>query len=294
MSVVDQQTASEIRRLPVGREPHHAILTPDGKDLIIASTITNELQFVDPVTGQERRRIRDIVDPYQLGFSPDGRWLVTAAYRVNHVDIYDASDFRLVKRLPLFSLPSHLAFSADSAVAFITVRGSGSVAALDLVTKEIAWSVAVGESPAGVYVFPDQKRLLVGLTGEDAAVVVDIQARAIVKRIPTGRGAHNIFRMPGDGTRVLITNRVEGTISLIDLGRLEAVETYRVPGGPDDLDFSPDGKQIWVRQRWRRQIVAIDLATSKIVATVKVGRSPHCICINGPHTVLRSGRPPVR
>ncbi len=142
--------------------------------------------------------------------------------------------------------------------------------------------------------FPDQKRLLVGLTGEDSAVVVDVTTRAVVKRIKTGRGAHNIFRMPGDGMRVLITNRVEGTISMIDLDKLEVVDTYRVPGGPDDLDFTPDGKQIWVSLRWRRQIAAIDLATRKIVATVKVGRSPHCIYINGPHTVLRSSQAPVQ
>ncbi len=123
MSIVDRQSMTEIRRIPVGREPHHAILTPDGKDLIIASTVTNELQFVDPVTGQERRRVRNIIDPYQIGFSPDGQWFVTAAYRVNHVDVYDAKDLRLVKRLPLFSLPSHLTFSADSAFASSPSKG---------------------------------------------------------------------------------------------------------------------------------------------------------------------------
>lgn len=292
MSVVDRRMMTEIERIPVGREPHHLILTPDGRDLVVASTITNELLFLDPVTGRERKRIRNIIDPYQLGFSPDGKWFVTAAYRMNHVDIYEAKDLRLVKRLPLHSLPSHLAFSADSAFVYFTVQGSNQVATLDLARQEIVWTVDVGEGPAGIYVFPDQKKLLVGLTGDEVAVVVDIATRTVTKRIFTGKGAHNIFRMPNDDTRVLITNRIDGSMSIIDLVSQEVVDTIRVPGGPDDVDFSPDGKVVWVTQRWRRRIAAVDLASRRILGSILVGRSPHGIYINGPHTVSRSVSPP--
>ena len=77
-------------RLPIGREPHHLIPTPDGKDVLVASTVTNELLVLDAKTGEKRRVVRDIIDPYQLGFSPDGKWFVTVAYRLDHVDIYHA------------------------------------------------------------------------------------------------------------------------------------------------------------------------------------------------------------
>jgi DNA-binding beta-propeller fold protein YncE len=292
ISIVDRHTMTEIERVPVGREPHHLVLTPDGRDLVVASTLTNELLFLDPVTGRERKRIRNILDPYQLGFTPDGKWFVTAAHRMNHVDIYEAKDFRLVKRLPLHTLPSHLAFSADSKFVFFSVQGSNQVAALDITQQEITWTVDVGEAPAGVYVFPDQKRLLVGLTGDDAVVVVDIAQRAVSKRIYTGKGAHNIFKLPNDDKRVLITNRVDGSMSIFDLEKLEVVDHIKVAGGPDDVDFSPDGKIVWVTQRWRRRIAAVDLATRKVIGSVTVGRSPHGIYINGPYTVSRSVLPP--
>jgi DNA-binding beta-propeller fold protein YncE len=292
ISIVDRRMMSEIERIPVGREPHHLILTPDGKDLVVASTLTNELLFLDPVTGRERRRIRNILDPYQLGFSPDGKWFVTAAHRMNHVDVYDARDFRLVKRLPLHTLPSHLAFSADSNFVYFTVQGSNQVAALDLIQQEIAWTVDVGEAPAGILVLPDQKRLLVGLTGDSVVVVVDIAQRGITKRVFTGKGAHNIFRMPNDDKRVLITNRVDGSMSIFDLDRLEVAETIKVGGGPDDVDFSPDGRMVWVTQRWRRRVAAVDLVIRRVVGSVIVGRSPHGIYINGPNTVSRSVLPP--
>jgi YVTN family beta-propeller protein len=294
VSIVDRQTMKEVDRRPVGREPHHFMLTPDGKELVLGSTITNELTFLDPVTGELRRRQRDILDPYHLGFSPDGKWFVTTAYRMNHVDIYDAGELRLVKRLPLHTMPSHMTFARDSALVLVTMQGSNQVVAIDLASQEVAWTVDVGEAPAGLYLTPDQRRLLVGLTGEDAVAVVDMQSKRAVKWIVTGRGAHNIFRMPGDDTRVLVTNRMEGTISLLDTTRLEVIDTIAAPGGPDDLDFTPDGKQIWVTQRWRRKVMAIDLATKQMLGVVNVGRSPHGIFISSPHSVSRSvAAPPV-
>ncbi|MCW5745967.1 MAG: YncE family protein [Alphaproteobacteria bacterium] len=294
LSIVDRQTMKEVDRRPVGREPHHFMLTPDGKELVVGSTVTNELTFLDPVTTEVRRRVSDILDPYQLGFSPDGKWFVTAAYRMNHVDVYDAKDFRLVKRLPLATMPSHLAFSRDSALVLVTMQGSNQVVAISLATQEVAWTVDVGEAPAGLYLTPDQRRLVVGLTGEDAVAVVDVPSRRVTKWIVTGRGAHNIFRMPDDDTKVLVTNRLEGTISVLDTTKLEILDTIRAPGGPDDLDFAPDGKQIWVTQRWRRKVMAIDLATKQILGVVNVGRSPHGIYINGPGTISRSvAAPPV-
>ena len=42
-SLLDRTTRSEIARFPIGREPHHLFATPDGKELLLASTVTNEL-----------------------------------------------------------------------------------------------------------------------------------------------------------------------------------------------------------------------------------------------------------
>ena len=36
--------------------------------------------------------------------------------------------------------------------------------------------------------------------------------------------------------------------------------TMRVPGGPDCMDITPDGKELWVTQRFLRRIAIVDLA----------------------------------
>ena len=172
-SILSRGVRIELARLPLGREPHHLIPTPDGKEVLVASTATNELLVLDAKTGERKRRVvRDIIDPYQLGFSPDGKWFVTAAYRLDHVDIYRYDgNFKLAGRIFIDGLPSHMAFDTDSKTVFVTLQQSGGSSPSTSQTQLIKWNVEVGKAPAGVVMLPDNKRLLVALTGEDGLVV---------------------------------------------------------------------------------------------------------------------------
>ena len=112
LSVLDDSTGSEIRRIPVLREPHHFALSPDRKELLVGDTGGNEMLFLDPQSGEVRRRM-PVSDPYQLGFSPNGKWLVVTGLARNQVDVYDAATMHLAKRFPARSMPSHIAFSPE-------------------------------------------------------------------------------------------------------------------------------------------------------------------------------------
>lgn len=276
ISLLDQATYQELKVIPIGKEPHHLMATPDNKSLIVASAIGNELVFLDPKTGEIQRRVAGIVDPYQIGFSPDQKWFVANALRLDRVDIYsyDGKDLKLAKRLPLPKLPSHVAFSADSSTAFITQQGSDQVSAIDLATQKIKWTLAVGKLPAGITVTPDDKYLLVGIMGSDYVEVIDWRAKRSVKIIKTGEGAHN-FRALGDKRNVFVSNRVSNTINIIDQQTLENVGTIKVPGGPDCMELTDDGKTLWVTLRWIKQVAVIDVASRKVIKMIPVGRSPH-------------------
>ena len=273
-SILSRTGRIEQARLPVGREPHHLIATPDGKEVLVASTATNELLVLDGNTGEKRRVVRDIIDPYHLGFSSDGKWFVTVAYRLDHVDIFHADGFKLAGRIFIDGLPSHMAFDAESKTVYITLQQSGRLAAFDLATQTLKWNVPVGNTPAGVVMLPDNKRLLVALTGEDGVVVVDPKDGSVTGKLQTGKGAHN-FWPKGDGRHWFLSNRVEGTISLVDTQEMKVVGTIKVHGGPDCMAISADGKELWVTQRFLRRVAVVDLDQLKVVASIPVGKSPH-------------------
>ncbi|HTE36998.1 MAG TPA: hypothetical protein VK630_10670, partial [Reyranella sp.] len=130
----------------------------------------------------------------------------------------------------------------------------------------------------GAVMLPDNKRLLVALTGEDSIVTVDPKDGSVIGRPKTGKGAHN-FWPKGDGRHWFLSNRVEGTVSLIDTQDMQVVATIRIPGGPDCMDITPDGKELWVTQRFLRRIAIVDLATMKVSGSIPTGKSPHGVFI---------------
>jgi len=167
---------------------------------------------------------------------------------------------------------------------FVTLQQTGWVVAFDLETQVIKWNVEVGKAPAGALMLLDNKRLLVALTGEEGLVVVEPKDGTVVSTLRTGKAAHNFFPK-GDGRHWFLSNRVEGTVSLVDTQDLKVVGTIKVPGGPDCMDITPDGKELWVTQRFLRRIAVVDLEQMKMVGHVAVGKSPHGVFM------LKSGPP---
>ena len=278
VTLLDQSTYKEINTFSVGKEPHHLMATPDNKSLIVASATGNQLIFLDPRTGEVQRQLRGIIDPYQIGFSPDQKWFIANGLRLDRVDVYryDGHNLDLAKRVRLAKTPSHIAFDAASTTAFITQQGSNEISAIDLATQQVKWTMPVGKLPAGIFMTPDNKYLLVGIMGKDYVQVIDWRTQKTVKTIRTGEGAHN-FRAHGDKRYVYVSNRVSNTINIIDLQTLESVGVISVPGGPDCMEVTDDGKTMWVTLRWIKKVAVIDLASKKIMKVIPVGRSPHGI-----------------
>ena len=271
LSIIDMAQGTELRRIPVLREPHHVALSPDGRDLLVGDAGGNEMLFLNPQTGEVKRRL-PMADPYHLAFSPNGKWLVVTGLARNQVDVYDAGTMTLSKRFPLSSMPSHVAYAPDSSLAYVTLQGTNKVAALDLRRQAVVWTAEVGSTPAGIMWL--NGKLLVANMGTDHFAVVDPVDGRVEQRIRTGRGAHQLFLSP-DSRTLWVNNRVDGTTVSLDARTLAITRTYRVPGGPDCIDFAPDGK-LWITQRFIQKVGVLDPASGAL-QSFPVGRSPHGI-----------------
>ena len=275
VSEIDVGTHQVVRTVPLLREPHHMALTPDGKSLVIGDTTGNALFFLDPNTGEQQRSI-PAADPYQLQYSPNGKYLTVAGLARDQIDIYDAATMALLHRISLpHSMPSHINYSPDSSRVFVSLQQSDALVAIDVADGKVAWNEKIGHTPAGVLWHGGH--LLVGIYGGNYVAEIDPKDGHVVKKIETGRGAHNMF-VPPDGKVIYVTNRVEGTISVLDPHSLDKIRDLKVGGGPDDIDFAPDGK-LWAGLRWAHAVAVIDPATGDYTK-IPVGRSPHGIWLN--------------
>jgi YVTN family beta-propeller protein len=282
ISVVDPVSFEVTKRIPTGKEPHHLYLSPDEKSLIVANALGDSLTFINPRTAEVQRVVRGIPDPYHLRFSPDMKWFVTASNRLDHVDLYRwqgseaAEPLKLVKRFAAPKTPSHLFIDSKSSTLFVSLQDSEEVLAIDLATQTVRWKVAVGKMPADIYLTPDDRHLLVALTGAQEVEIYDVSGAAPkrIKHLATGKGAHS-FRAWGDGRHVLVSNRAANTISKIDLATFTVVDQFPGPSGPDDMEVLSDGRTLLVTSRWAGRLTQIDTQTRRVVRQVKVGKSPH-------------------
>jgi DNA-binding beta-propeller fold protein YncE len=256
------------------REPHHVALTPDGKFLLVGDTAGNELLFLDPANGDVKKRMT-MADPYQIGFSPNGRFFTVTGLARNQVDVYDGATLTLLKRFPIASMPSHLAYSPDSSMVYVSLQGSDSLMAIDLTRLAVVWVKPVGKTPAGVLWHNDH--ILVADMGADYIAEVDPVDGSVIRKIVTGRGAHQVFLSP-DQRIVWVNNRVAGTTVALDAKTLSLIRSYSIPGGPDDIDFAPDGK-LWITQRFAHSVAVLD-PVSGAVESIPVGRSPHGLFVS--------------
>ena len=277
VSLIDMNTREVVKTIPVGKEPHHLMMAPDQKSLLIANAAGNDVVLMNPTTGELTGKIPNIIDPYQIGYSPNHKWFIANGNRLDRVDIYaaDSANLKLAKTVKLGKTPSHIAFTSDSKIAFITLQDSSELAAIDLEAQNVLWVMPIGKVPAGLWMTPGDQYLLVGITGEDYVQVIDWKTRKEVKRIPTGKGAHN-FRPLGDKKHVFVSNRIASTISLINMQTLEKVgDITGLPAGPDDMEITPDGKTMWVTFRFSKKVGVIDIPSMKLVTVIPVGKSPH-------------------
>ena len=274
ISVIDMSTRKELRRIPTLREPHHLMLSPDGKSLLIGDTAGNQIMFLDPATGDVQRRVA-VADPYQLGFSPDGKFLVVNGLARNQIDVYQPATTTLIKRFPASSTPSHMAFSPDSRRVFVSLQGSDKLAAIDLTAMAPLWTEPVGPTPAGVLWL--HGKILVANMGSDYVAVVDPATGHVVDKLITGKGAHNLFLSP-DNRILWVNNRAGGTTTAVDAETLKVLRSYNIPGGPDDIAFAPNG-DLWITRRFAEKVAILHPETGDF-ETIDVGRSPHGIWLN--------------
>jgi hypothetical protein len=97
---------------------------------------------------------------------------------------------KLVKRIEAPKTPSHLSIDSKSTVVYASLQDSDELLAIDLATQAPRWKIKTGKMPADLYLTPDDRTLLVGLTGDRFVEAYDVSVSPpkLVKRIAPAKG----------------------------------------------------------------------------------------------------------
>jgi DNA-binding beta-propeller fold protein YncE len=97
---------------------------------------------------------------------------------------------------------------------------------------------------------------------------------------PTGAGAHGLYPSR-DSKDLYVSNRGEGSITVLSFRTRRPVKKWRLPGGgsPDMGGVSADGRILWLSGRYNAAVYAISTRTGKLLHTIPVGLGPHGMAV---------------
>ena len=308
VQVIDPGTYTVVDRFRVGRSPEHVVPSHDLSTLWVNSDAGNALTPIDPATGKPGPPV-GITDPYNLYFTPDGKYALVMAERLRAIVVRDAHTMALVRTLPLpCGGVNHADFTADLSTLIASCEFSGQLMVVDADASRIIQTVdlntistpgattpvmarrmggpaarlqaGASAMPQDVRLSPDGNWLLAADMIRNGVWVINAHSYTYERFIPTGKGAHGIYPSR-DATSLYVTNRDEGTISVLDAATLTPQTKWVIPGGgsPDMGGVTADGAQLWLSGRYNSLVYVFDTSTGALTHRIKVDPGPHGLLV---------------
>ena len=259
VTLIDTATNKVKGVVYVGRSPHEAFFTPNGRELWATVRGENYVSVIDPQKMKEIRRIEVANGPGMTMFGPDGKYAFVCSSFTPELAVIDVASHKVIKRMPQVSPFSPLiAVTPENDEVWITLKDVGKTqiynakppfdqkAVLD--TGPITNHVNFANNRNGKFAY-----VTIGGTNE-VKVFRRGKTPELVATIPTGELPHGIWPS-GDGSRVYVAlengehcaaidtvaNKV---IANIPIGQTTQALVYvpnAVPSGPGTENLMPLG-----------------------------------------------------
>jgi DNA-binding beta-propeller fold protein YncE len=203
----------------VGRSPHEAFFTMDGKEVWVSVRGENYVSVLDGTTYEEKTRIVVPNGPGMTIFSPDGKYGYLCSSFVPETEVITVADHKIVGKVAQASpFCPNIAATPDSSQVWFTLKDTGKTQVFDgqppftllktLDTGPITNHVNIVRNANGMFAY-------VTVGGLDEIQVFRTDNFSKVATIPVGRLPHGIWPS-GDGTRVYVGLENEDRIAAID------------------------------------------------------------------------------
>jgi YVTN family beta-propeller protein len=308
VDVIDPATYKVLRTFAVPAQPQHVVPSWDFRTLWVNDNKGNMLTPINPRTGRPGRSV-PVDDPYNLYFSPDGKHAIVMAEARERIDFRDPHTMKLQHSLhvPCRGV-NHADFTADLRTFVVSCEYSGELlvvpasgarvsAVIDLNKIKTpgatdAMTAMRGGGPAeyidpgttampqDVRLAPDGKTFVVADMLRNGLWLVDARTFTVRRFLPSGKGAHGVYPSR-DASVLYVSNRDEGTISVVDAQTLTVRTRWSIPGGgsPDMGGVTADGRQLWLSGRSNAVVYVVDTTDGRLIKKIRVGLQPHGLCV---------------
>jgi YVTN family beta-propeller protein len=129
--------------------------------------------------------------------------------------------------------------------------------------------IEAGINPTRITVQPDQQYVWVANDGKEGGVtIIETSTSKVAAKILTGAGKHDIV-ISNDNRFAFVSNSESGTVSVIDIRKLEKLRDVKVGPQPVSLALSELSKAVYVTSQGDGTITVIEEQGHQVLATMK-------------------------
>jgi YVTN family beta-propeller protein len=195
----------------------------------------------------------------------------------NSLAIVDTQSAKVIARIPTGEGPHEVAASDDGKFAFVANYGASeagsTISVIDLVNQRELRRVNLGplRRPHGLFFANGE----VYFTAEINKVIGRYSPAEdrVDWLLGTGQDDTHMLVLSKDGEEIFTSNIASNSISAIRRApnQLDWIETVIPVGeGPEGIDISPDGAEVWTAQSRDGNVSIISVATHKVIQTLRL------------------------
>jgi YVTN family beta-propeller protein len=222
----------------VGRSPHEAFYTQDGKEVWVTVRGENYISVIDAKTFNEKTRIITPAGPGMQIFSPDGKYGYICSSFNPETDVVSVADHKIIAKVKQESpFCPNIAATPEGSQVWFTLKDVGKTQVFD------------ARPPFN-----------------------------LVKTIDTGPITNHVnFARTAKGTFAYVTVGGLNEVKVFRTDDFSQVTTIPVGNLPHAVWPSGDGSRIYVGLENADALAAIDTATNTVIANVPIGQAPQAI-----------------
>jgi YVTN family beta-propeller protein len=222
----------------VGRSPHEAFFTPNGKEVWVTVRGENYVAVLDGKTYEEKTRIITPGGPGMQIFSPDGKYGYVCSSFNPETDVITVVDHKIVAKIKQVSpFCPNLAATPDGSQVWFTLKDTGKTQVFD------------ARPPFTV------------LTVLDTGPISN----------------HVNFVRNANGQFAYITVGGLNEVQVYRTDNFSKVATIPVGKLPHGIWPSGDGSRVYVGLENDDQMIAIDTLSNKVIASIPIGQAPQAL-----------------
>ncbi len=287
VTVIDSKTFEVVKNITTGKRPRDMQWNADKTLLYVGASDANRIDIIDVAKLEVVDYVIPGDDPDQFAITADGKILIAANEDENLATFVDIENDEIIGVIHTGVEPEGVSITADGKRAYITAEVSQMIHVVEMETREVLADILVGSRPRRAFFTADGKEYWVTNEISGYVSIIDTEKLEVVGELhfaPPGVREGDISPVgivrTEDGKTAFITLGHANRLAVVDIPSRE-VRAYLVVGTRAwNVDFSGDGKILYVVNSGSDDVTIVDVEREKVIRTFPVGRYPHAIRID--------------